>query len=256
MILHNEWKYIINYNEVIKEASCRLDLMSSRLWALKITTWIEHCLRHPGCPAARLLTCQDPLWLQTLRVLSGSLSVDAGQTRSRAGPGKPKRYLRPWYLMIDLQYSEHDKGQSRANAEIVWTAGWYGRLHGFEVWWPKREKRQMFWDHHALSQTHAMQYIHRCIHMYVYIYINKQMCMMFGVYQLHWKGKDDPHFPLDKRQWWGADWRANNAVMGEPKIKGPRSLGDGDNPAKQSRYHPLLDNVQRRRGTLLYSHCV
>ena len=118
-------------NQATKEASCRLDLMSSRHWALKVTTWIEHCLRHPGCPAARLLTCQDPLWLQTLRVLSGSLSIDAGQTRSRAGPGKPKRYLGPWYLMIDFQNSEHDKGQSRANAEIVWTAGWYGRLSPF-----------------------------------------------------------------------------------------------------------------------------
>ena len=100
-------------------------------------TWIEHCGRHPDCPAALLLACQDPFWLQTLRALYGSFghfgSLDVGRTGTRAGPGKPIRYLGPWFHLIDFENEARDRSKSRGTAQIVWTAGLHGQLYSMDV---------------------------------------------------------------------------------------------------------------------------
>ena len=110
---------------------------SSEHWIHRITTWIEHCQRHTSAPAALLLSCQDPLWLQTLRALAGSFerfgSIDAGATRTRGGPGKPIRYLGPWHAALDFRNPARDKAQTRATALKLWTACWHGRFQGISL---------------------------------------------------------------------------------------------------------------------------
>jgi len=124
-------------NRAVRAAAFKHDLQSSKHWALKVTTWIEHCHRHPTCPAAQLLTCQDPLWLQTIRALCGSFerygTIDAGQTRTRASAGKPSRYLGPWYNLIDFGNAARDKMKSRATAKLLWTACCQGKSDGSMV---------------------------------------------------------------------------------------------------------------------------
>ena len=121
----------------VQLAASRMELQSSKHWALKVTTWLEHCQRHPETPAACLLACQDPLWLQTLRALSGSLdnygSLEAGRTRTRSAPGKPTRYLGSWYSMINFDNPGRDKMTSRATAYHLWGAVFHGRLLGHAV---------------------------------------------------------------------------------------------------------------------------
>ena len=124
-------------NREVQLTAFRTGLRSSDHWALKVTTWLEHCKRHPESPAACLLACQDPLWLQTLRALTGGLdrfgSLEDGRTRIRVGPGKPTWYLGTWYAMIDFNKPGRNKCLSRATAQKLWGAVYYGKLHGHTV---------------------------------------------------------------------------------------------------------------------------
>ena len=68
---------------------------------LKITTWLEHLLRHPDSIGHKFLLIQDGLWLRTIRYLVSNTSnlaiVDAGRTGTRSGPGPPIRFLDCWF---------------------------------------------------------------------------------------------------------------------------------------------------------------
>jgi len=77
-------------------------------WALSLVRLLEHLQRHPELPAAQLLNVQGDLWLQAMRALcwdaSRDVSLRAGATRTRTGPGKPTRWSESW---IEALKSEH-----------------------------------------------------------------------------------------------------------------------------------------------------
>ena len=107
-------------NEVIR-AKTRI---ASHL-AMKTVTWIEHLMRHPDCPATRLLLEQTPEWLETCRILAGTCpesSSEAGRTMTRAGRGQPIRYLGRWWRVIDFCNLGKDKQLSQERA------GWLDTL--------------------------------------------------------------------------------------------------------------------------------
>ena len=130
-------QFSIRRNRAVAQKVFEADLRCSRHWALKVTTWVEHCRWHGESPAGQLLRCQDPEWLQLRRALSGSLrtsgSIDAGITGTRAGPGKPIRYLGTWYQTLSFDNPCKDISQSRETSMLLWTAARHGKLFGISM---------------------------------------------------------------------------------------------------------------------------
>ena len=90
-----------------RQLSCAIKQCSrkwSLRWAIRVQSWLEHCSRHPEVISAQLLRCQDEAWLREHRRafvhLSANLSISAGLTGTRAGAGKPIRWL-------DQKWSEY-----------------------------------------------------------------------------------------------------------------------------------------------------
>ena len=127
-------QFAVRRNKSLARTTSDGDLRCSRHWAYKVTTWLEHCQRHQNQPSGRLLRCQDPEWLRHQRALAGGVhlfgTADAGVTRTRAGPGKPVRYLGLWYDLLNFDNPCQDRGQSKETANLLWTAARYGQLHG------------------------------------------------------------------------------------------------------------------------------
>ena len=97
---------------IVKHEVLEADVRLSDHWVFKVVAWLEHLLRHPACPATRLLLQQTPEWLETCRSFVGKstqYSTDrAGITLTRAGRGQPVRYLGEWWRDISF----HNPSQS------------------------------------------------------------------------------------------------------------------------------------------------
>ena len=112
--------FCIRRNRLVSHEAAKSDLKLADQWALKTVTWIEHLMRHPRCPAARLLQQQTPQWLETMRILSGRslyhTSDRAGNTMTRSGRGQPIRYLGEWWRTIAFDSPSKERVISRQNA--------------------------------------------------------------------------------------------------------------------------------------------
>ena len=110
-------------NTEIKSLVSEAHARPSDHWALKVVIWLEHLARHPGCLAPRLLQEQTPLWLETCRVLSGrSLFYEsdaAGVTMTRAGQGRPTRYLGAWWQSMNFSNPDKIKRISKYRAGML-----------------------------------------------------------------------------------------------------------------------------------------
>ena len=68
-----------------------IDLSWSQVWCTRMQSWQSHMERHAELWPARISAYQDARWLQTRRLLSGSPSLFAGLTGTRARAGKVQR---------------------------------------------------------------------------------------------------------------------------------------------------------------------
>jgi hypothetical protein len=104
-------------NRVIAKEIGDAKAVLSVQWSFKVISWLEHLARHPDCPAARLLSEQTPLWVEACRVLSG---VSNTRTMTRAGPGRPLRFLGPWWNDLALENPGKSKALTKQRAETLY----------------------------------------------------------------------------------------------------------------------------------------
>ena len=116
-------------NRVIQTIKFENKLNVKLQLCFKVTTWLEHLLRHPNSIGCQFLFVQDRLWFRTTRMLTGnmslSVSVDAGRTGARSGPGAPIRFLDNWFEQLSEQgcfvNANRCKRTSKAHAENLFT---------------------------------------------------------------------------------------------------------------------------------------
>ena len=118
----------------------QLNLSVSREWALSLVRWVEHLRRHPDMPAAMLINVQTELWLQTMRALRWTVSIDPnlrfGATGTRSGPGRPFRWGHQWLENLEeVSGTENQcrcKALTRERAMLLQAFLEHGRIHGEE----------------------------------------------------------------------------------------------------------------------------
>ena len=99
-------------------------------WCQKLVSWVEHIRRHHDSLAYAFLTAQGDDWLRERRVEVGafgvSRSLDAGETRTRAGRGAPQRFFSGWLEALDSQCNgqctnaQRNKGLTANHANILY----------------------------------------------------------------------------------------------------------------------------------------
>ena len=92
--------FCIRRNHLISlsKQESRLSVTERLCW--KLVTWVEHIWRDKDSRLFHLLQVHDELFLQTVRALvgnlSGSRSIHAGATQTRASPGMLIRWAAGW----------------------------------------------------------------------------------------------------------------------------------------------------------------
>ena len=126
--------FAIRRNREVRSCKHEFDFSITDRYCMKITSWMEHLLRHPERPCKRLLDCQSSLWLRFRRIMIGMFgqrrSQDAGETRTRAGPGVPLRWAGRWIEEVGERVGgwenpNRDKSRTREHAKLLkeWLLG-------------------------------------------------------------------------------------------------------------------------------------
>jgi len=93
--------YCIRRNRLTADIKQQCNINVRFRWCVRVTTWLEHLFRHPDGVGFVLLLVQDAEWLRSKREEcrgSGvSRTIDAGEARTRAGPGAPLRFCDTWF---------------------------------------------------------------------------------------------------------------------------------------------------------------